>query len=379
MKIAYITSRQIRFVDGVVKKIKTQIDCWAHRGHKVHVYCTLPRSVESHASNSILPDNIYTYKQPTFLPYINTWMPRGKLVTDLENFRPDIVYMRFEPFRLYHSSIAKRFRIIMELNTDDLTEMQLLAKHSYRTKLNYCHHRLTRNVLFSNISGLVSVTHEIINNHPVKKFHKPSVVIPNGIELSDFPILARNKTNVLPALVFMGINNYEWHGVDKVIRLAKLAKGDLVIHVVGLDRPNLEIPDNIIFHGFLLRSKYEKVLHESDVAIGTLALHRKNMNEACPLKVREYLAYGLPVIIGYNDTAFIGRDRPPWLLQIPNEENNIENNLNLIIKFARKMRGRTVPRNEVEKYINATSLEDKRLNFFERIKNGSSHGSVLLS
>jgi len=40
----------------------------------------------------------------------------------------------------------------------------------------------------------------------------------------------------------------------------------------------------------------------ADVGVGALALERKNMREAQPIKTRHYLGSGLPVIIGYQDT-----------------------------------------------------------------------------
>lgn len=50
-------------------------------------------------------------------------------------------------------------------------------------------------------------------------------------------------------------------------------------------------------------------MRNCQVCIGTLALHRKNMTEASPLKTREYLAHGFPVIIGYKDTAFYNQNQ----------------------------------------------------------------------
>jgi len=42
----------------------------------------------------------------------------------------------------------------------------------------------------------------------------------------------------------------------------------------------------------------------ADVAIGALATYRKGMKETSTLKVREYLAYGLPVILDHHDPDF---------------------------------------------------------------------------
>ena len=102
------------------------------------------------------------------------------------------------------------------------------------------------------------------------------------------------------------------------------------------------------------------------IAFGTLALHRKQMNEACPLKVREYLAFGLPVVIGYGDTDLTGIE-PWWLLRVPNAEDNVRQNAERIRSFIADVRGRRVPRDEVADRIGAAAKEQRRLEFMERL------------
>ena len=92
-----------------------------------------------------------------------------------------------------------------------------------------------------------------------------------------------------------------------------------------------QLPPNIKFRGFLNTSEYVNNLSKADVAIGSLSLHVNNMNEASPLKVREYLAYGLPVVIGYKDTDF--PNGASFLLELHNCEDNITSNVQLIKDF----------------------------------------------
>ncbi|MFN3692462.1 MAG: hypothetical protein ACK4R7_06185, partial [Fervidobacterium sp.] len=75
-------------------------------------------------------------------------------------------------------------------------------------------------------------------------------------------------------------------------------------------------------YGMLFLDKYTPIMQQADIGISTLAPYRKKMNEASPFKVREYSALGLPVIIGYKDTDL--PDGAPFILQIPNTEDNIE-------------------------------------------------------
>jgi len=86
------------------------------------------------------------------------------------------------------------------------------------------------------------------------------------------------------------------------------------------------------------------------------------MTEACPLKVREYLAHGLPTVIAYDDTDFL--DVSPWfLLKLPNEESNVVENVDAIRSFMEGVRGRRVARAEVAERIGSQEKERRRLAF----------------
>ncbi|GAA4479434.1 hypothetical protein GCM10023190_22480 [Enteractinococcus fodinae] len=59
----------------------------------------------------------------------------------------------------------------------------------------------------------------------------------------------------------------------------------------------------IYVHGVLDSDGIISLLDTTDVAIGSLALDRKNLFGASTLKVREYLASGIPVYATHHDTA----------------------------------------------------------------------------
>jgi hypothetical protein len=102
------------------------------------------------------------------------------------------------------------------------------------------------------------------------------------------------------------------------------------------------------------------------------------MQEACPLKVREYLAYGLPTIIAYEDTDFVGEE--PWfLLRLPNVEENVRNGVDEIRVFVQSVLGRRVPREQVSDRIGARPKEARRIAFLEGVvaARGATHASSI--
>ena len=90
----------------------------------------------------------------------------------------------------------------------------------------------------------------------------------------------------------------------------------------------MSVFSNVTAHGELTRERYRPVMQRADVAIGPLALHRKNLHEASALKVAEYLAHGIPVILGCPEAAF--PDGAPFLLQLSNSEDNVERSIDAI-------------------------------------------------
>lgn len=80
-------------------------------------------------------------------------------------------------------------------------------------------------------------------------------------------------------------------------------------------------------------SDLDEVLSGCHLAIGSLALHRSGLREACVLKVQEYTARGLPFIIAYDDPDLLAG--LPWVLKIPADKSPVE--VDTLITFAEKV------------------------------------------
>lgn len=100
--------------------------------------------------------------------------------------------------------------------------------------------------------------------------------------------------------IFVG-NNYPWHGVDKVIELFKNMKNILIV-IVGDYNIQSSI-NNICFLGKLNINTLKEIYTICDFGIGSMALDIIKLKEACPLKTREYLFNGLPILVNYKDSA----------------------------------------------------------------------------
>jgi hypothetical protein len=123
-------------------------------------------------------------------------------------------------------------------------------------------------------------------------------------------------------------------------------------------------PDNVSFVGLKSRAEYEPLMREATVALGTLGLYRKQMHEACPLKVREYLALGLPVIAAYRDTDIpVDAD---YFLSLPNDNSPLSLQRERIVAFIDRWRTRRVSRAAIA-HLDVAVKEKERLAFMVRI------------
>jgi hypothetical protein len=200
-------------------------------------------------------------------------------------------------------------------------------------------------------------------------FNKPSIVCPNpvifdrGEKILD-PLPKKNNFNV----IFLCSSNYPWSGVDRIERIAQFTS-QITYHIVGINKSiKASNYGNIIYHGRQDYKDYIKLCRKCDAGIGTMALYRKKMNEACPLKTREYISMGLPVIIAYNDTMFLGLDRLPWwVLVLPNDSSANKQIGKKIEDFLISLSGRRIPIEDILRFSNFSSIEEMRLSFLSSI------------
>ncbi len=82
--------------------------------------------------------------------------------------------------------------------------------------------------------------------------------------------------------------------------------------------------------GLVFGPELDTLLARANLAIASLGLFRKQMNQACPLKVREYMARGIPFVYGYNDPDV--PEDSEFALKVPAEDQPV--NMEEVIRFA---------------------------------------------
>jgi hypothetical protein len=370
MRIAYLYLEcDLSREGGVLEKIVTQIRAWKSQNNEVKFFALshlngngkgvskVPEDVPAH----IIFDKA-VFGRVAFPWSVITGVSRrfskvNELVQSILNWKPDLVYHRINSFYPALEFMHKQVPTALEVNTDDLAESRLtLPAHKYWFR------RLIRGRVLETASGMVFVSSELARRYA--RYEKPALILGNFIDLSKHTPVAKIE-NPMPRLIFIASPELSWQGLDKVFFLAKVFP-KWHFDVIGYAQTDIETQatSNVVLHGYLERKQYEGLIQKADVGVGTLSLHVKEMNEASPLKVREYLAYGLPIIIGYRETDF--PEGSPYILELPNTSDNVQTHIGEVAKFVDRVKGTRVPRESIA-HLDVKVKEAKRLSFLRQL------------
>jgi glycosyltransferase involved in cell wall biosynthesis len=226
---------------------------------------------------------------------------------------------------------ARRVPVFTEHHTMEVPELE--SKRGLMNRaLELLERRYSPRILAS-VRGIIAVTGEIRDYESARARRSlPSLVLPNGVSAADYQQVVRCR----PApgrvsVAFVSSRFAAWQGLDRLIaglRAWQGRKPAVELHVVGelnaaqqRELLGLSFAGEVRLHGVLDKHGLAGVLSRCAVGMGSLAVHRKALREACALKVREYIASGLPVAIAYSDPD-LPRDLP-WVHRIPADDSPV--------------------------------------------------------
>ena len=366
MKIAYIMSLSADKLDGIGDKVVGQLSVWRKLGHDARLLSFAPRS--GSALKSVVGwifgmeyplGNALLGKLFRLFQYL-----RGLLV--LFCWRPDVIYARagYSPFgcKLWQLFGAK---VILEINSDLVKEVE---NHLETGSLVEAEGQRILGLWKGSLAkcdGMVSVSYQMDEVNVQFLKDQPHTVVWNSVDFREASNFERsNASNRLPKLCFIGSKNFSWNGLDLLKDFAAKMVGKLDFVVIGASDDGL-YSENVEIVPYLERDEMLKVLAACDVGLGTLALFRKGLDECSALKARDYALLGIPMILAYKETPFVGEDIPNWILEIPNTEEALNNGAEGIVSFCEEWKGRSFDINEAKPFYHSAYVEKRRLEFFE--------------
>jgi len=223
----------------------------------------------------------------------------------------DIILLRYPGADFFLNTAFRllgRRIFVFEHNTKELNELKLRKSGSYWFAYLYRMEKKYGSSLRSMASALVAVTSDFLDyQRQTYKCQVTGRVISNGYSVTGTKkrVLRRSRAGI-HFLMLIG-SFAEWHGLEIFARaLAEAQNESYYLHVVG------NVPEetvsrivnnkrNIIFYGEKDLNSRQAIAEECHIGVGALGLGKLDVQTGSSLKVREYLALGMPVIISVND------------------------------------------------------------------------------
>lgn len=194
------------------------------------------------------------------------------------------------------------------------------------------------------ISKYVDI-YTVIGNSCTVYNNKPAINIYNGV---DIELFALKKPMADDSINIIGVASMsKWQGYDRAIKGLAQYKGNKNIHLrlVGNDgdgslaewkelATRLNVSNKVEFIPALYGDDLNELINKSDVGLATLALFRSGLKEASPLKAREYMSRGLPIVCSSNDSTLLNAQQ--YLCIVPEDDSPLD--MNKIVDFAHSVK-----------------------------------------
>jgi glycosyltransferase involved in cell wall biosynthesis len=361
MKIAFINYILAQNVVGVEKKIKQQAKC---SPDSFHFYIV-------NRYTSKMDDGVHLLKIDKKYGYYDLFLRKFEIIENTVKL-PDYnaVVVRYPYADKSGIKFTQKYNVISEHHSDEVSELKgnLFKSSSAATKLSslirlileYRYGKHYRQIC----SGIVSVTDEL-KQKQLERAQKnlPSLTLPNGIDVESirktgFKLVSENRLD----MIFVIGKWAPWHGLERLVESVQNYRGpfELNLHVVG-DVPtayvNQNRSDKIIFYGIKIGENLDNIFLSSNVAISTLGLHNKRMQEAASLKTREYAARGIPFILAYHDADLMNVEpAKKFFMVLPNTNTPIQ--FEKVIDFILELPSKHQSINELSGYMRKYALEN---------------------
>lgn len=174
-------------------------------------------------------------------------------------------------------------------------------------------------------------------------FGIPTIKVQNGIDVAEQPVRsAKTDTSEIHLIavalfqpyhgyerIIKGIAEYYREGGTREVILDMVGGGSECSNYQALAK-ELEIEDHVTFWGIRRGEELAEVFERADIGLGSFGFFKIGLEVASSLKLREYLARGLPVVAGSKQDLFT-EDTFPYYLEFPNNGSAVD--IEQVIEF----------------------------------------------
>jgi hypothetical protein len=169
-----------------------------------------------------------------------------------------------------------------------------------------------------------------------------------------------------------------WSGLDRFSQLAEeLPEMSWILACPSSAFADVSaaVGRTVVVRGTQSMEEYHDEVRSWTVAIGTMALERKGLTSATPLKVRDYVGLGVPTVLPYWDDD-LGTVSDPFLANLAGEnEASVLVEPGFLKAFAQAAIGHNL-RPDTSAVVNIEAIESRRAQFFRAVVKQSSTEAV---
>ena len=310
--------------DGVCKKIKSQVVFFKKQGYEVDVLYIKGKEIAFKEGKCL--------RKIGEVGNVKKTMAYLKLYSFLKDKKYDYIYNRYGMMDSFYYRVLNRLhkngaKIVIEMPTYPYDGEQ---PDGFLYWLLFRWDRIYRNKLKKVIDRIVTYSRDN------EIFGIPTIQIRNGIDLTQVrPIAGKDLDDTVDLLAVALMQPY--HGYERLLMglneyYRDGGKRKILLHLVG-DGPEKKayekivcengLQDKVIFYGPKGGSELDKIYERADIGICTLGGYKKGLYWSSELKSREYLAKGLPIVVGMElDVAEVIDKR--FMFQCKNDDSVVK-------------------------------------------------------
>jgi hypothetical protein len=348
MRIAYMLDWKGDPKTGVPQKVQDQIKIWEKNNGRVEIFAVIPKKYEKEWLKKT--NRIFSYSSN-----VGRYISRIKASLSLMLSRDfDLAYRRISIWEISEIVSMLVVPTVLEINTNN---KWFFSNKSFLLRLVY---EIQYSIVSRIALGACAVTKELVKLQSPRLSAKTKAFT-NSIDVENTLMSPLRKDDEKTKLIFVGSESFIWNGLDRLKNLA-MEFPNLQFHVVGVTGTG---PNNIVWYPNLYNESLSRLYEKIDIGISTLSINKMNLVEAAPLKSRNYLAHGLPVVGAYKDSAI--EENSKFFMEIkfdPATDKLI--NKSEFLEFIKFWQGKRVIKSDLL-CIESSNVERQRIHYFEHL------------
>jgi len=345
MKLAFVTPYDSDFI-SVYLHTNARLDAWRRHGIEVQMFVVGNGGRLQRSALSNLVHDLRT---------------SGDLTRGLAEFQPDLICSRWlTPVPGLVGKLRRIAPVVFEVHSNDIEET------AAGRPLHVLYTKAFRGRELRGGSGGCFVTRELAGLSVYSSIPGPRGSFGNGTALTQRATPVPQQTPIIGMAVGQA---HGWSGLDRFSDLAEqlpemswvaVCPQSAYADVSGAVSPSVTV------RGTRSMDEYYDEVRSWTVAIGTMALDRKGLSSATPLKVRDYVGLGVPTVLPYWDDD-LGEVSDPLLANLAGK-----NQASVLVKpgflrdFASAALGQNL-RPDTSSAVSITAIESRRVQFFRTI------------